>query len=373
MSARRHILLVIGTRPEAIKLAPVAWALAHDSETFMTTVVSTGQHREMLASVLPMLDLQVDVALDLMRPDQSLAALSASCMTAMDQVLTARMPDVVLVQGDTTTAMTCALAAFYRRVEVGHVEAGLRSGSLAEPFPEEANRIVIDALSRWLFAPTQRAADCLRAEGRSPRDIHITGNTVVDAVQRIAQGSGRPPTIPELPAHVLASGAPLVMVTCHRRESFGGPLEQICSAIADLARSHPDVSFVYPVHLNPNVDGPVRRVLSDLPNVHLLSPLPYDAFLHLLSRATLALSDSGGVQEEAPCFGVPVLVLRNRTERHEGIASGCARLVGTDAGAIVAEASTVLAEIASGAFTRQRLSPYGDGKAGSRIAEILAL
>jgi UDP-N-acetylglucosamine 2-epimerase (non-hydrolysing) len=373
MAVRRHILLVIGTRPEAIKLAPVAWMLARRPDVFTTTVVSTGQHREMLASVLPLLDLHIDRELDVMQANQTLASLTAACMTAFDEVLTEIQPDSVLVQGDTTTAMTCALAAFYRRIPVDHVEAGLRSGSLSEPFPEEANRIVIDALARWLFAPTQQAAEHLLAERLPPERIHVTGNTVVDAVQHIGRRlAASPPPIRDLPDRVLASGAPIALITCHRRESFGGALEEICRALAELAHGHPEIEFVYPVHLNPNIDGPVRRALSGMPNLHLLAPLPYDAFIYLLSRATLAMSDSGGVQEEAPCFGVPVLVLRNRTERLEGVSAGCARLVGTDAGAIVAGVQDVLAEIADNAGARRTSSPYGDGQAGRRIADILA-
>ena len=370
---RREVLLVVGTRPEAIKLAPVAWALGERPDRFATSVVSTGQHREMLASVLPLLDLHVDVDLDLMRPDQSLTSLTAACLTAFEGVLAARRPDVVVVQGDTTTAMTCALASFYRGVPVGHVEAGLRSGSLDEPFPEEANRIVIDALARWLFAPTADAAERLQAEGRPAAQIHVTGNTVVDAVQRIGRRvAAEPPAIPDVPADLLGSARPLALVTCHRRESFGGPLEEICRALADLARRHPEIAFVYPVHLNPNVDGPVRRALTGLPNLHLLPPLPYDAFIALLARATLVLTDSGGVQEEAPCFGVPVLVLRNRTERHEGVTAGLARVVGTDAAAITAGFEVAYAEIIRDDRPRSASSPYGDGRAGERIANLLA-
>ena len=359
---------MVGTRPEAIKQAPVVWALRERPERFEVTVVSTGQHSEMLAQVLPALDLELDIDLELMARDQSLPGLTAACLRAFDEVLGSLQPDIVLVQGDTTTAMSCALAAFYRRIEVGHVEAGLRSRNLAEPFPEEANRVIIDDLARWLFAPTRTAVEALVTEGRPHERIFETGNTVVDALETIA-AAGRAPRLPAEVERSIESGAPLILITCHRRESFGEPLRQICLAIRELAGRYPEHRFVFPVHLNPHVADAVHTQLSGLANLHLIEPLPYDSFVTVLSRSALVLTDSGGVQEEAPALGVPAIVMRNVTERPEGVAAGCAQLVGTRRAAIV--------EAARGHLdgSEQKPSPrnlYGDGKAGRRIAAILA-
>lgn len=365
-----HALVVIGTRPEAIKQAPVVWALR--ARPTRTTIVSTGQHREMLAPMLSLLDLAPDVDLDLMRPGQTLADVASRCMSEMDKVLERTTPDVVVVQGDTTTAMAAAMAAFYRRIPVAHVEAGLRSGSLEEPFPEEANRRFVDLFARWLFAPTEEAAALLRAEGVREDRIYVTGNTVVDALIHVRKTlASRRIEIEGVPRDALDGRRRLVLVTCHRRESFGDGIAAICDAIATLAARHEGTAFVYPVHLNPNVDGPVRARLGEIANVHLIPPQPYDRFLALLSRAHLALTDSGGVQEEAPSFGVPVLVMRNRTERPEGVAAGCARLVGTDAPRIVEQAHQLLSDAIDHQRMARARSPYGDGAAGERIAGAL--
>lgn len=367
-----HALVVFGTRPEAIKQAPVVWALRSRSDGCRVTSLSTGQHREMLRPMLELLDLAPDIELDLMRADQTLADVTARCMTAMDEVLASLRPDVVVVQGDTTTAMAAAMAAFYRRIPVAHVEAGLRSGSMAEPFPEEANRCVVDLFARWLFAPTEEARALLRREGADESRIHVTGNTVVDALQRMRRELGaREVRIEGVPHEALSGERRLVLVTCHRRESFGRGVDEVCAAIKMLAMHHSEAQFVYPVHLNPSIRGPVHERLGHIDNVSLVDPQPYDRFLALLSRAHLVLTDSGGVQEEAPSFDVPVLVMRNRTERPEGVAAGCARLVGVDAEHIVDAADELLVDDALHARMASAKSPYGDGLAGERIARAL--
>lgn len=367
-----HVLVVFGTRPEAIKQAPVIWALRRRPERFRVTALSTGQHREMLRPMLELLDVAPDLELDLMRPDQSLADVTARCMTSVEEVLRTARPDVVVVQGDTTTAMAAAMAAFYQRIPVAHVEAGLRSGSMDEPFPEEANRRVVDLFARWLFAPTNEAADLLAREHVDPSRVIVTGNTVVDALLHVREKLGaRALRVDGAPDAALRGDRRLVLVTGHRRESFGSGIASICDALAALARRHPDAHFVYPVHLNPNVVGPVRERLGGIENVHLIAPQPYDQFLALLSRAHLVLTDSGGVQEEAPSFDVPVLVMRNRTERPEGVSAGCARLVGTECARIVEAADELLLDPAAHARMAKAPSPYGDGHAGERIAAAL--
>jgi UDP-N-acetylglucosamine 2-epimerase (non-hydrolysing) len=367
-----HALVVLGTRPEAIKQAPVVWALRDRSDIVRTTVVSTGQHREMLAPMLELLDLAPDVDLGLMLKDQSLSHIAARCMSEMDALLTSSTPDLVVVQGDTTTAMAAAMAAFHRRIPVAHVEAGLRSGTMVEPFPEEANRCVVDLFARWLFAPTEAAADLLRREHIEDSRIFVTGNTVVDALERIRRRvTSRAAVVAGVPQDVLDGQRRMVLVTCHRRESHGAGIETICEAIATLAERHPDVSFVYPVHLNPHVLAPVQARLAHVDNVHLIAPQPYDGFLALLARAELVLTDSGGVQEEAPSFRVPVLVMRNCTERPEGITAGCAILVGTERERIVEATDRLLCDADARARMTRDGSPYGDGRAGERIVDVL--
>ncbi len=372
MEAQR-VLIVLGTRPEAIKQAPVVWAMQALGATFDVRLVNTGQHREMLTPMLELLGIKPDLSLDLMEPNQTLASLTARCVSAMDKVIVELGPDAVVVQGDTTTAMAAALAAFYRQVPIAHVEAGLRSGSLSEPFPEEANRIWIDAIARWRFAPTERAAGFLRAEARGSEGVYVTGNTVVDALTevraRLKQSTGAPRGVP---AEAIAPGRRVVLVTCHRRESFGDGIHAIARAIARIAVECPDASFVYPLHMNPNVRGPMRKTLGAAKNVYLVDPLEYDAFVRVMEHATLVLTDSGGVQEEAPSFGVPVLVMRNRTERPEGIEAGCAMLVGNEENGIVSAALSVLNDPEKHARMAHAANPYGDGHAGKRIAQILA-
>lgn len=353
------ILVVYGTRPEAIKMAPVIAALRRPG-SFAVTVCATGQHREMLDQVQDLLGLEPELDLGLMRRDQTLNGLAAATLAAMDEVLAARSPDWLLVQGDTTTAMAAALAAFHRGVRVGHVEAGLRTGDLARPFPEEANRRIVDALAAALFAPTERAGRALLAEGRDAARVHVVGNTVIDALRLLPRDPEPAPARPE------------VLITVHRRESFGAPLCEIFAALRRLAESFPGVDWIYPVHRNPNVRGPAFERLGGLPNLQLHDPFDYRELVRRLARCRFALTDSGGIQEEAPAFGKPVLVLRDTTERPEGVEAGVARLVGTDRERIFAAAAELLTTPAAYAAMARPVNPYGDGHAAERIAAILA-
>jgi UDP-N-acetylglucosamine 2-epimerase (non-hydrolysing) len=360
---RKRILVAIGTRPEAIKMAPVVLALRREPWAEVR-ILATAQHRQMLDQVLDAFGLVPDVDLDIMRPDQALPELTARLLLRLDDVLAAEAPDAVLAQGDTTTVMTVAMAAFYRRIPLGHVEAGLRTGDLYNPFPEEMNRIVAGRLSRWHFAPTARSRDNLLAEGFDAAGIHVTGNTVIDALLQVA---GRDPALPvDVPA-----GKRLVLVTAHRRENFGAPFREVCLAIRELADRHPDVHVLYPVHPNPNVSGPAREILGGHPAITLCEPLEYLAFVAAMKRATLILTDSGGVQEEAPALGKPVLVMRHETERPEAVEEGVVQLVGPDRAAILAAADRLLGDPAAHAAMARGVSPYGDGHAAGRIAAIL--
>ena len=354
------MLAVYGTRPEAIKIAPVVAALRRRPERCAVTVCTTGQHRETLAQMNEQLGLVTDVDLALMRRDQGLNELTAAVLAGVDPLLADLAPDWVLVQGDTTTAMAAGLAAFHHRIRVGHVEAGLRTGDLAAPFPEELNRRTIDLLATAHFAPSARAAAALRREGHDPATIYLVGNSVVDALLAIAA---------ELPEP--GAGGMEVLVTMHRRESFGAPLREVLAALKELAAEFPEVRWVYPVHPNPNVTGPVFTELGGIPNLELLPPLDYRQLVERLRRCRFTLTDSGGLQEEAPAFGKPVLVLRDTTERPEGIEAGVARLVGTDRRRIVAAASELLTSPAAYAAMSRPVNPYGDGRAGERIAAIL--
>jgi UDP-N-acetylglucosamine 2-epimerase (non-hydrolysing) len=350
------LLIVVGTRPEAIKMAPVIRRLQREPEA-RVLVCATAQHRQMLDQVFGLFGITPDIDLDLMRPDQTPSALAARVLASLDEVLAREEPDWLLVQGDTTTAMASAIAAFHRRVRIGHVEAGLRTGDFEHPFPEEMNRRVVDLVSEAHFVPTRRAARALAGEEVPAAKVFLTGNTVVDALQEIA---GREGDVAE---------EDLVLITAHRRESFGEPLERVVSAIGRLAGRFPATRFVHVTHPNPNVQRVVVRNAS-LPNVTLVAPLDYLELVRLMRRARLILTDSGGIQEEAPTFGKPVLVLREKTERPEGVEAGLARLVGTDEERIVGEAGELLANGAA----RQRMAgvnPYGDGRAAERIAAIL--
>jgi UDP-N-acetylglucosamine 2-epimerase (non-hydrolysing) len=379
-----QILAVYGTRPEAIKMAPVISALRQRPDRFAVTVCSTGQHRELVEPVQELFGLKPDLDLRLMMPDQTLNGLAADALAALDEVLRDRRPDWLLVQGDTTTAMSAALAAFHRGVGVGHVEAGLRTGNLAMPFPEEANRRIIDLLASALFAPTERAGRALLAEGRERTQVHVVGNTVIDALRSLelpclspsspgeggGEGAGEEGRGDE---GLLGRGRPLeVLITVHRRESFGAPLRAIFSALRRLAERFPEVAWKYPVHRNPNVCGPAFELLSGLANLELCEPLDYRDLVAVLARCRFVLTDSGGLQEEAPAFGKPVLVLRETTERPEGIEAGVARLVGTNPERIFAEASRLLVSPDAYLEMARAVNPYGDGQAASRIAAILA-
>lgn len=354
------VLVVYGTRPEAIKMAPVVAAVRARPGRLKAVVCATAQHREMTDQVQEVFGLVPDLDLDLMRPGQTLNDLAARSLAAIDRALERVGPDWVLVQGDTTTAMTVGLAAFHRRVKVGHVEAGLRTGDLARPFPEEANRCVIDVVASALFAPTERSRRRLLEEGHSPERVFLTGNTGIDALLSVAARTGGVTVSDE------------VLVTVHRRESFGTPIREIFAAVRELAERFPGLRFVYPVHPNPNVLAPARELLGGVPNVELHQPFDYPELVKRLARARLVLSDSGGIQEEAPSFGKPVLVLRETTERPEGVEAGVARLVGADRARIVQEATTLLTDERAWRAMATAVNPYGDGRAAERIAAILA-
>jgi UDP-N-acetylglucosamine 2-epimerase (non-hydrolysing) len=361
------VLAVLGTRPEAIKMAPVIReARARGLET---VVCVTAQHREMLDQVLRLFEIEPDIDLDLMEPDQTLAGLSARALVGLDAVLAEQKPDWVLVQGDTTTAMVAALAAFYRRIRVGHIEAGLRTGTLDRPFPEELNRRIADTISAAHFLPTESARGNLEREGFAADSLAITGNTVVDALAWVRSLPGD--ALAGLPLPPPATGERLIVVTAHRRESFGEGMREIASAIREIAATHPDVRLVYPVHRNPNVRRVMEAALGDVERVHLLPPLDYLPFVQLMSRAHLILSDSGGVQEEAPALGVPALVLRETTERPEAVDAGAVRLVGVRAAAIVAAANELLGDAEAWQSMAVAINPYGDGRASERIVSIL--
>jgi UDP-N-acetylglucosamine 2-epimerase (non-hydrolysing) len=370
-TAKKRIAVVFGTRPEAIKLCPVVSALAA-CERVEVHVCVTGQHRQMLDQVLATFQVTPDADLNLMAPNQSLAALSARALRALDHYLAEAMPDLMLVQGDTTTAFCAALAAFYRRIPVAHVEAGLRTRNLDAPYPEEANRVLISHLAAFHFAPTETARANLVREGIPGDRIAITGNTVIDALQAAAKKAAELAlAVPGLPPSLLDDNAgPMVLVTGHRRESFGAGFEAICQAIKALAHRFPGTSFVYPVHLNPNVCQPVHRILQGLPNVHLIEPVEYLPFVRLMTRAVLLLTDSGGIQEEGPALRKPVLVMRDTTERPEVIEAGVAKLVGTDARRIADEVTTILTDQYAYAAMARGANPYGDGTAARRIAAL---
>ena len=371
-----RVAVIFGTRPEAIKLAPVVLALG-EHPGFECRVCVTAQHREMLDQVLDVFDIRPDADLDLMQPDQTLAELSARAITGLDRYLRDAPADIVLVQGDTTTVFCAALAAFYRGVTVGHVEAGLRTGNLHSPWPEEANRVLTSRLTALHFAPTETSRQNLLAEGVSDGSIHVTGNTVIDALLRtVSMIEKEPPVLPELPAGLLTSNERLVLITSHRRESFGPGLERSFGAIARLAERYRDVQFVYPVHRNPNVEEPAARLLGATAtgadaNVHLIAPLGYLQFVALMQRSTLVLTDSGGVQEEAPSLGKPVLVMRDTTERPEAVEAGTARLVGTDGDAIVAGVAELLESESAYEKMARAHNPYGDGQAAGRIVAAI--
>ena len=418
---RKQIALIVGTRPEVIKMAPVYFAL-QASATLQPLLISTGQHREMLAQALGVFGLQPDIDLGLMQPGQTLPDLTARVLTSMTTVLREQKPVAVLVQGDTTTVLGATLAAFYEKIPVGHVEAGLRTYDFEAPWPEEMNRRLADPISRWCFAPTEWSAANLRAERIALDRVFITGNTVVDAllwVRNKIERSGRsraevadrcqipaefaaeflndpvkgdsllvnsnrgdsssvysdrrgPNREEPIANHTTSLRKRWILITGHRRESFGQGFENICRAVAQLAERYPDLGLLYPVHLNPNVQEPVRRILGQNPRVALIPPVGYEDFIWLMDRAHFVLSDSGGVQEEAPSVGKPVLVMRDTTERPEGIDAGTCRLVGTDPATILREAALLLDDATDYARRSALKNPYGDGRAAEKIVDVLA-
>lgn len=368
MASKTLTLVVCGTRPEAIKLAPVVKALQAEPEVFDCRICVTAQHRQMLDQVLTLFALHPDYDLDLMQRDQTLAQLTAQVLMQLDAVLVKEQPDWVIVQGDTTTAMAAALAAFYRRIKVAHVEAGLRTGDKTQPFPEEINRIFADALADLHFAPTELSQAHLLREGIPAASIIVTGNTVIDALLDVA---ARPYDWQSGELAQVPLDKRLLLVTAHRRENFGTPLDNICQALLEIAARFPDVQLVYPVHLNPNVQRTVNTHLLGVPNITLLPPLEYLPLVQLLKQAYLVLTDSGGLQEEAPGLGKPVLVLREVTERPEGVTAGTVKLVGTDREGIVRETVRLLTEPAEYERMAQAVNPYGDGQASARIVNSL--
>lgn len=360
---KKKVLVAIGTRPEAIKMAPVVLAL-RSAGWADVKVMATAQHRHMMDQVLDVFGIQPDIDLDIMRPNQSLPALTARLITALDSVLAAEEPDVVLVQGDTTTVLTVALTSFYRKIPVGHVEAGLRTGDMHNPFPEEMNRVLAGNLCRWHFAPTNASRGNLLREGFLDRDVHVTGNTVIDALKQVIS---KDPVL----GIGLDPGKHMVLMTAHRRENFGAPFEEVCRAVRDLVRSRDDVQVLYPVHPNPNVRDVAWRMLADCPGIILCDPLEYLPFVAAMKRAHFILTDSGGVQEEAPALGKPVLVLRNETERPEAVDEGVVKLVGTSYEAILRECNRLLDDSDAYRAMAKGVSPYGDGHAAARIMDIL--
>ena len=366
------ILSVFGTRPEAVKMAPVVQRLAK-TRGVESKICVTAQHRQMLDQVLKLFGIRPDYDLDLMRNDQPLPGMSAAIFTHLDPVLTAFDPEWVLVQGDTTTVAIASLLAYYRHIKVGHVEAGLRTYDKWQPFPEEINRRVAGVVADLHFAPTQQSRQNLLREGIDDKAIAVTGNPVIDALHHVAK-QPVPEEIQELFNKVGVAPSDkekkLILVTAHRRENFGRPLENICNALRDLA-SRGDVEIVYPVHLNPNVLMPVKRLLGNVPHITLLPPLDYLPLVHLQKRSKIILTDSGGIQEEAPAFGVPVLVLRKVTERPEGVKAGTLKLVGTETINIVGEAAQLLDDPSAHARMAKAVNPFGDGHAAARIIEAI--
>ena len=374
---KKKVLFVFGTRPEAIKMAPLVLQMA-ESPHLRPVVCLTAQHREMLDAVMALFGIEADYDLNLMRANQTLYDVTTGVLQGLRDVFDAARPDAVLVHGDTTTTFSAALAAFYARIPVGHVEAGLRTYDLNAPWPEEANRQLTARLCRWHFAPTVTARDHLLGERIDPATVHITGNTVIDALLRVHGAIAASPERRERldallkeAGFVPQEGGRILLVTGHRRENFGEGFRRICDALGRIARAHPDLQIVYPVHLNPNVRDVVHATLGETPNIHLIEPLSYEPFLYLMGRAELVLTDSGGVQEEAPSLGKPVLVMRDTTERPEAVEAGTVRLVGTDVARIVGEVSRLLCDRDAYEAMARAINPYGDGRASERIVAIL--
>lgn len=372
------VLSVFGTRPEAIKMAPLVKALEAD-EFFTAKVAVTAQHREMLDQVLELFEIKPDYDLNLMKPGQDLYDVTSGVLLGLRDILKDFKPDIVLVHGDTATTFGASLAAFYQQIPIGHVEAGLRTNNMYSPWPEEANRVLTGRLAQWHFAPTIRNQNALLAENIPKSQILVTGNTVIDALQMVVKKIKSSSELTDLIHNTLTKaglsldvlGKRYVLVTGHRRENFGGGFENICAALAQLAKQNPETHFVYPVHLNPNVQEPVKRLLGGLNNIHLIEPLGYEPFVYLMQHAYLVLTDSGGVQEEAPGLGKPVLVMRDTTERPEAIDAGTVRLVGTDVNTIITEVQNLIDDEAAYKIMSKAHNPYGDGKACEKILAFL--
>lgn len=378
MPNTKKIMLTFGTRPEAIKMAPLIHALRAQPDHFQVEVCVTGQHRQMLDQVLDLFDIVPEIDLNLMKPGQDLFDITSSVMLGMREILRTRKPDMLLVHGDTTSSMAAAMAAFYTGTKIGHVEAGLRTYDMSAPFPEEFNRQTVGKIATIHFAPTAKSRDNLLGEKIAANSIHITGNTVIDALhdvlRRIETSSERRDRVNATLSGYLNFAWQtdrFVLITGHRRENFGQGFIEICLALKDLAEANPDVRFVYPVHLNPNVQEPVNQILADVPNVHLIPPLEYEPFVVLMKHCQLVLTDSGGVQEEAPSLGKPVLVMRDVTERPEAVEAGTVKLVGANRARIRSAVSELLHDHAAYDAIAHAHNPYGDGQACSRIVNIL--
>lgn len=367
---RRKVMVVIGTRPEAIKLAPVVLELERHPAQFDTEICVTGQHREMLDQMLKVFGLTPDYDLGVMKAGQNLAEVTSACIMGLDRVLRDRRPDLLLVQGDTTTTFAASLASYYHHIPVGHVEAGLRTKKKNDPFPEEINRRLTTHIADFHFAPTDLARNNLLLEGVAAENIVVTGNTVIDA---LLLTQARLAAEPDLAVDPLGAtdGLRTILVTAHRRESFGAPFRRICEAIRTLAERRDDVLIVYPVHLNPNVQAPVREVLGGVPNIRLLEPLDYVSFVACMQRASILLTDSGGIQEEGPAIGKPVLVMREVSERPEAVAAGTSLLTGTDPEKIVGAVTSLLDDPVRYSWMSSRPNPFGDGHAAERIVQFI--
>jgi len=361
---KKKILAIVGTRPEAVKMAPVIRALEREPERFELTVMASGQHREMLDQVLGLFRIVPDLDLDIMVPDQTVTRVTCRVLEEMEAYFRDHLPGAVLAQGDTTTVMAAATACFYRRIPFGHVEAGLRTNDLYAPWPEEFNRRVADLTAAWHFAPTQWSVENLLREGVDPGRVHLTGNTVIDALFHILETT-------EAPSRPIPAGRRYVLMTCHRRENFGEPIREIFAAVREFALAFPEISVWYPVHPNPHVRGPAREILGGVENILLTEPLDYLHFVHAMNGADLILSDSGGVQEEAPSLGKPVLVLREKTERPEAVLAGTCRLVGSRKDRIISSLEELLFDERAYREMSGKSNPFGDGRAAEAIVKIL--
>ena len=370
----KKVLLVFGTRPEAIKMAPLALKLKSFNQDFETRVCVTGQHRQMLDQVLELFSLKPDFDLNLMKPGQTLSDVTSGVLKGLEQVFAEWMPDLILVHGDTATTFAASLAGYYHKIKIGHVEAGLRTGDLYSPWPEEANRKLTGVLANYHFAPTQSSYENLIKENVSPENIVVTGNTVIDALLQVKQKIEQDQSLSiqfQQQFSYLDSNKKLILVTGHRRENFGQGFLNICTALVNLAKKYPDLQIVYPVHLNPNVQQPVNDLLTGIDNVFLIAPQDYLPFVYLMNRSYLILTDSGGIQEEAPSLGKPVLVMRDTTERPEAVSAGTVRLVGTDVQAIETSVIELLENSNFYSKMAEAHNPYGDGTACQQIIDFL--